>query len=94
VQGISVLPGWAEKNFQVLGKVFDVIRQLANEDVVFSKKEAFAAIVGMVPKLSDAKLKGPASEALLAMSEVVGPQFVCVQVHKQASCQKNPKVSC
>lgn len=91
-QGVSVVPGWGEKNFQVLGKAFDLIKHVSAGDVAFSKKEAFLVIMGMVPKLSDAKLKGPAGEALSTISEIVGPQFVCAQVHKQACSQKNPKV--
>ena len=91
MQGISYLPGWGEKNFQVMGKAFELIAQIAGANVI-SKKDAFVALGGMVPKLSDSKLKGPASDALSALAEVVGPQFICAQLHKQASAQKNPKV--
>ncbi len=91
-QGVSVHPGWAEKNFQVLGKAFEVVRQVAAGDVAFSKKDAFLVVMGAVPKLSDSKLKGPAGEALSTIAEIVGPQFICTQVHKQAASQKNPKV--
>lgn len=75
-----------------MGKAFELITQIAGADVTISKKDAFVALGGMVPKLSDSKLKGPASDALLALAEVVGPQFICAQLHKQASAQKNPKV--
>ena len=40
------------------------------------------------------KLKGPAGEALTAMSEALGPQFVFTQLHKRAAAHKNPKVCC
>ena len=90
---MSFLPGWSEKNFQVLGKAFELVNQLAGSDVALSKKDAFVAVGGMVPKLSDSKLKGPAFNALSALAEVVGPQFICAQLHKQASAQKNPKVA-
>ncbi len=89
---MSFLPGWNEKNFQVLGKAFELINQLAGSDAAISKKDAFLAVVGMVPKLSDSKLKSPAFGALSGLAEVVGPQFICAQLHKQASGQKNPKV--
>ncbi len=92
MQGMSHLPGWSEKNFQVMAKAFDLITQIAGADVTISKKDAFVALGGMVPKLSDGKLKGPVSDALTALAEVVGPQFICAQLHKQASAQKNPKV--
>ena len=92
VQGLSHLPGWGEKNFQVLGKAFEIVKQLAQLETGLGKKDAFVAITGLVAKLSDGKLKGSACEALSALSEAVGPQFVCAQLHKQASSQKNPKV--
>ena len=92
MQGLSHLPGWGEKNFQVLGKAFETLKQLAQAESGLGKKDAFVAITGLVGKLSDVKLKGPACEALSVLSEAVGPQFVCAQVHKQASSQKNPKV--
>ena len=91
-QGISYLPGWNEKNFQVLGKAFNVIRQVAEGDRTLTKKEAFVAVTGMVPKLSDSKLKGHVCDSLSALAEAVGPQFICAQLHKQAAAQKNPKV--
>ena len=92
-QGLSYLPGWAEKNFQVLAKAFEVIAQLAMaEGVSVSKRDAFLAIGGMVDKMADIKLKGPAGEALLALGEAVGPQFVCTQLHKKAAAHCNPKV--
>ena len=78
--------------FQVLGKVFELIALLATESSKLSKKDAFTAITGLVDKMSDIKLKGPAGEALTAMSEALGPQFIFTQLHKRAAAQKNPKV--
>ncbi|KAL0028272.1 hypothetical protein WJX79_006476 [Trebouxia sp. C0005] len=92
IQGMSYVPGWSEKNFQVLAKVFELIALLATESSKLSKKDAFTAITGLVDKMSDIKLKGPAGEALTAMSEALGPQFVFTQLHKRAAAQKNPKV--
>ena len=77
---------------QVLGKVFETVALLATESSRLSKKDAFTAITGLVDKMSDIKLKGPAGEALTAMSEALGPQFVFTQLHKRAAAQKNPKV--
>ena len=79
----------------MLAKAFQLIQGIAECDAfALGKKEAFTALQGLVPKLTDTKLKGPACEALSALSEAVGPQFVCAQVHKQAGLQKNPKVGC
>ena len=76
----------------MLGKVFEVIALLATESSKLSKKDAFTAVTGLVDKMSDIKLKGPAGEALTAMSEALGPQFIFTQLHKRAAAQKNPKV--
>ena len=75
----------------MLGKAFEVITQLVNTSTV-SKKDAFMAIGGLVDKMSDIKLKGPAGDALFAISEALGPQFVFTQLHKKAASHKNPKV--
>ena len=58
-----------------------------------SKRDAFVALPGLADKMADMKLKGPAGDALTAMSEACGPQFVCTQLHKKAAGHKNPKVS-
>lgn len=73
--------------------MFELIALLATESSKLSKKDAFTAITGLVDKMSDIKLKGSAGQALTAMSEALGPQFVFTQLHKRAAAQKNPKVS-
>ena len=78
---------------QVLGKAFELITFLAASTSI-SKKDAFLAIGGLVDKMSDIKLKGPAGDALTAISEALGPQFVFTQLHKKAASHKNPKVCC
>ena len=65
---------------QVLGKAFEVITFLSNTSTV-SKKDAFMAIGGLVDKMSDIKLKGPAGETLTAFSEALGPP---VRLHAAA----------
>lgn len=72
--------------------MFELIALLATESSKLSKKDAFTAISGLVDKMSDIKLKGPAGDALTAMSEALGPQFVFTQLHKKAVAHKNPKV--
>lgn len=47
---------------------------------------------GLVDKMSDIKLKGPASETLFSIAENISPQFVFTQLHKKAMAHKNPKV--
>ena len=86
------MPGWAEKNFQVLARAFEVIGALAGAEAGgLTKRDAFLAVGGLVDKMADIKLKGPAGEALLALGEAVGPQFVCTQLHRRASAHRNPK---
>ena len=92
VQGFSYLPGWGEKNFQVLGKTFEAIQLLASSSDVITRKDAFVAVGGLLEKVADVKLKSLAAAALSMLCEVIGPQFVCVQVHKKAAAHKNPKV--
>lgn len=76
----------------MLGKAFEVITFLVTASSV-SKKDAFTAMGGLVDKMSDIKLKGPAGDALFAISEALGPQFTLTQLHKKASAHKNPKAS-
>jgi cytoskeleton-associated protein 5 len=74
-----------------MGKAFEVVR-LASSSPSFTKKEALIAVTGAVDKLADLKLKGPACDMLLAVSEAVGPQCVAAWLHKRAAVHKNPKV--
>jgi len=76
---------------QVLSKGFEVVTYLVTKASV-SKKDAFIAMGGLVEKMSDIKLKGPAGDALFAISEALGPQFAFTQLHKKAAAHKNPKV--
>ena len=77
---------------QVQARAFDVMAVLAATWPV-GKRDAFAALAGLGDKMADMKLKGPAGDALTALSEACGPQFVATQLHKKAAAHKNPKVS-
>lgn len=88
------VPGWGEKNFQVMAKVIDVFSFLAATSTTFNKPEACAVLDGITEKISDAKLKSACTECLNVISEAVGPEFVSSIVHDKASSHKNPKVLC
>ncbi|PNH12606.1 Protein MOR1 [Tetrabaena socialis] len=92
VQAMSHLPGWGEKNFQVMAKQFEVLRAVAASCPTFGKREAFACITGLIDKMADMKLKQPSFDTLTSLAEAVGPQFVMVQLHKKTAVHKNPKV--
>lgn len=50
VQGLSYLPGWDEKNFQVMARQFEVLRVMAAAHG-FTKKDGFVAINGIIDKV-------------------------------------------
>ena len=60
-----------------------MISRLVDTGLV-NKKAAFISMGGLVDKISDIKLKGPAGDALFSIAENVGPQFVFTQLHKKA----------
>eukprot|EP00887_Chlorella_sp_A99_P000367 scaffold13.g367.t1 len=92
VQCVAHLPGFGDKNFQVLNKEFELLGHLATAAPSFSKREGFVAMEGLAEKIHELKHKGPVCEALTAVAEAVGPQFVMTQLHKRAAANKNPKV--
>ncbi|KAG2440105.1 hypothetical protein HXX76_004219 [Chlamydomonas incerta] len=94
VQAMSHVPstGWGEKNFQVMAKQFEVLRNITAGNPAFSKRDAFTCINGLIDKVGDLKLKQPSFETLTSLAEAVGPQFVMAQLHKKAASHKNPKV--
>lgn len=61
VRQLGNKPGWDEKNFQVLGKCFEVVLLLARADVGVGKREAALCVGGAADKLADTKLKCEAS---------------------------------
>lgn len=92
VRLVSKLPGWGDKNVQVLQKVLEVVTLAAQRATRFSKKCAVLAITGTVERLGDLKTRIQAAACLTAMSEAVGPQFVVERTCKLAAGSKNPKV--
>jgi cytoskeleton-associated protein 5 len=56
VQCVAFLPGWGEKNFQVLNKQFEVVTHLAG-CAAFGKRDAAAALGGLVDKIHELKHK-------------------------------------
>ena len=91
VQALATVPGWGEKNFQVLQLVFETIAHLAAHTLV-GRREVVVAMGGLHDKAADAKLKTAVGETLSALSEAVGPGFVAGQLHTKAAAHKNPKI--
>lgn len=89
VQALATVPGWNEKNFQVLQLVFEAI---AHVRASVGRREVVVAMGGLHDKIADAKLKGTVGDTLTALAEAVGPGFVAGQLHDKASGHKNPKV--
>ncbi|RMZ53878.1 hypothetical protein APUTEX25_005624, partial [Auxenochlorella protothecoides] len=90
IQCLAVLPSWGEKNFQVLNKVYEVIAALAAGPL--SRRDAGIAVEGMAEKIAELKHRLPVIAGLDAVSEAVGPGFVCATLQRLAGAAKNPKV--
>lgn len=50
-QGMAHIPGWGEKNFQVMAKQFEVIKCLATDAQTLTRRDGFVAINGLVEKV-------------------------------------------
>lgn len=92
VQAVALLPGWSDKNFQVINKAFELVELLASTCTVFSKKDAVFALDGLSERIHESKHKAAVYACLTCISEAVGPQFVISQLHRRAAAHKNPKV--
>jgi cytoskeleton-associated protein 5 len=68
--------GWGEKNFQVSAKLYGILVILAERCPSFGRSCAALSIPHLSEKLGDAKLKKPASDALVAFAEKTSLQFV------------------
>lgn len=53
IQCLGYLPGWADKNFQVLNKVYEAVAAAAVGPL--SKRDATLAVEGMADKLAELK---------------------------------------
>ena len=91
---VSHLPGWSDKNFQVLNKLFEVGTKAAevSRDGDFGRMHASCIVQGAVEKIHELKHRSQASAALTAACERVGPKYVVSLVHQRAAWHKNPKV--
>lgn len=92
VLALAKIPGWGDKNFQVLNKLFDVCTKAAEESANFGPAQSCCVIEGAVEKIHELKHRAQASNALTATCERVGPQYVVPLVHQKAAWHKNPKV--
>ncbi|KAI8994916.1 armadillo-type protein [Pilobolus umbonatus] len=92
IRSFSKKPGWKEMNFQVMSKMFYVIQILATQCPKFTKACGALCIPAMVEKLGDIKLKKPANECLVAISEKISLQFVLSQAYPVLKKAKSPKV--
>lgn len=92
IQGVSQLPGWTEKIFQVMGKEFEVVKYVIEHSTVLSKSDAYAAITGLIEKIADIKLKSASWETLLSICENLGLHFVFTLLYSLAKKHRNPKV--
>ena len=90
---LAATPGFDDKNFQVLGKVFDALASLAAKAPAFSKRDGAHVVAAVAEKLADVKLRGPGAGALTSVCEALGPSFVFAQLRRRADSQKNPKVT-
>jgi cytoskeleton-associated protein 5 len=68
--------GWGEKNFQVSTKLYGILIILAEHCPSFGRSCAALSIPHLSEKLGDAKLKKPASDALVAFAKKTSLQFV------------------
>ncbi|WVR09379.1 hypothetical protein IAU60_006446 [Kwoniella sp. DSM 27419] len=75
-------PGWGEKNFQVSGKLYQVMALMAEKSPSFGKPAAALVIGPLTDKLGDMKLKKPAGDALTMFAEKTSLAFVLAQAPK------------
>ncbi|WPT11227.1 Protein MOR1 [Picochlorum sp. SENEW3] len=92
ILALTKVPGWGDKNFQVLNKLFEVCTKAAEESGDFGPAQACCVVEGAVEKIHELKHRAQASNALTATCERVGPQYVVSLVHQKAAWHKNPKV--
>ena len=91
---LAAVPGWGEKNFQVMSTIIEVFCFLASSSESLEKLEVYLILDGLVERAADPKLKGLCGECFSLMSEAVGPDYVFSILHEKAAAQRNPKVLC
>nr|XP_019044957.1 microtubule Associated protein [Kwoniella bestiolae CBS 10118]OCF23887.1 microtubule Associated protein [Kwoniella bestiolae CBS 10118] len=84
-------PGWGEKNFQVSGKLYQVMGIMAEKSPSFGKPAAALVIGHLTDKLGDMKLKKPAGDTLTTFAEKTSLAFVLAQGYEPMTKQKAPK---
>lgn len=91
---LAHLPGWTDKNFQVVNKLFEMGTRAAelSPGGDFGPPHASCIVQGAVEKIHELKHRLQASTALTAACERVGPKYVVSLVHQRAAWHKNPKV--
>ncbi len=89
---LAQLPGWSDKNFQVVNKCLEIATILAKECPGYGKLHAAVTVEGAGDKIHELKHRIPATDALNAACEAIGPRFVLSQLHSRATANKNPKV--
>lgn len=94
ILALAHLPGWNDKNFQVVNKLFEVGTKSAelSRGGDFGPCHASCIVQGAVEKIHELKHRAQAATALTAACERVGPKFVVSLVHQRAAWHKNPKV--
>lgn len=76
---LAKTPGWGERNFQVSGKIYQIIQVMAEKSPTFGKPPAALCIGHLTDKLGDMKLKEPAGDALTVIAEKTSLAFVLAQ---------------
>lgn len=91
---LAKIPGWEDKNFQVVNKLFEISAKATEESKRndFGFAHASCIIHGAVEKIHEIKHRAQATAALNGACDRVGPKYVVSVVHQKAAQHKNPKV--
>ncbi|KAJ2873191.1 hypothetical protein GGH93_003409 [Coemansia aciculifera] len=93
IRQLARKPGWKESNFQVNARAFQIIEWMAGEaSLDFTTGAAALSVPPLVEKLSDIKLKTPATSALVAIAERYSLKLVAGLATEPIRNQKSPKV--
>ncbi|KAJ9448090.1 Protein MOR1 [Diplonema papillatum] len=81
-------PGWKDSSFLVIVEMINVTLKLCPEAI---PPRVLRAVIAVVDKLQDAKIKRPARELLTKLSEGIGPNPVVAAVISALASIKGPK---